>query len=206
MTNKRCGRLIVKEFAYTKSKKAYWVCKCDCGNTCVASGDRLRRGITKSCGCLSRELTRKRLTTHNQSCTKLYFVRRSMIDRCGNEKSISYKNYGGRGIKVCDEWLNNQEAFFEWAYQNGYKEGLTLDRIDVNGNYEPSNCRWITQKEQCNNTRVNRYIEMDGVVHTLKEWCDIYNVPYGRVFKRVTVNKMSLREALTKNKRKNQFE
>ena len=102
-----------------------------------------------------------------------------------NPSCPDYKRYGGRGIKICDEWLNDKESFYQWAINNGYKEGLQIDRIDNNGNYEPSNCRWVTFKQNNNNRRDNIQYIINGESHTMSEWCDIYNVPFGRVNTRV---------------------
>lgn len=104
-----------------------------------------------------------------------------MKDRCHNKHSKEYHNYGERGIAVCDEWRNNFQAFYNWVISNGYKEGLQIDRIDVNGNYEPSNCRWSTPKKNSNNKRNNRYITIGNRTHTLSEWCNILGLKYSTV-------------------------
>lgn len=108
-----------------------------------------------------------------------------MKDRCYNPKDKRYKNYGGRGIKICDEWLHSFESFYEWSLKNGYQDGLTIDRIDVNGNYEPNNCRWATWDVQCNNRTNNVYIEYNGEIKTLKQWCDILNIDYKKAHNRI---------------------
>ena len=114
---------------------------------------------------------------HGMCYTKLYGCWDSMKSRCYRSSAGNYRNYGGRGITVCDEWRNSFEAFRDWAFANGYVEGLSLDRIDCNGNYEPSNCRWVTMKEQENNKRNNRLIEFKGCVMTMSEWCDLLEIP-----------------------------
>lgn len=142
----------------------------------------------------------------NKSKSKIYYVHNTMNQRCYNQNNAQYKNYGARGISVCDEWKgsNGFEAFYQWSLKNGYKEGLSIDRIDVNGNYEPNNCRWITQKEQMNNTRINVYIQYKGETHTMKEWAEILGIPYKRLWKRFH-NGWSVEKALSTKKQKNQF-
>lgn len=132
-------------------------------------------------------------------------VRNSMIKRCYDESSGSYRIYGGRGIKVCDEWLNDKESFYHWALTNGFEKGLQIDRIDVNGNYEPSNCRWVTSKVNNNNRRDNRIFEIDGVTHTLSEWCDIYNIDLEAVRGRVNDCKWDIERALTTPLKKTKY-
>ena len=133
------------------STRAYWKCECECGKETIVSGSDLRSGKVKSCGCLHDEMAHKRFYKHGMSNTKLDWVLGAMKQRCNNIHNIDYPNYGGRGIKICDEWLNDSSEFFSWALSHGYEEGLSIDRIDVNGNYEPSNCRWVTMKVQANN-------------------------------------------------------
>ena len=144
------------------------MCKCDCGNVVEVPAESLVNGASKSCGCYNREI----ITKHNKSMTNLYQVWQCMKDRCFNPNHVQYKDYGGRGITVCDEW-SDPDAFCEWALSNGYSKGLSIDRIDVNGNYEPSNCRWATQKEQCRNRRNNAVLEYNGEKHCLTEWAEI---------------------------------
>lgn len=115
--------------------------------------------------------------THKQSGTKLYYIWVEMRQRCNNFKHRSFHLYGGRGIKICDEW-KIFELFFEWAMANGYKEGLSIDRIENNGNYEPSNCRWVTQSVQVNNQRRNAKINYKGKEQTLAEWSKELNLNY----------------------------
>ena len=122
---------------------------------------------------------------HGLSHTRIDNIYKSMISRCYCKRNNRYARYGKRGVRVCDEWLNDKNAFFEWAFSNGYAEDLTIDRIDVNGNYEPSNCRWVTQKEQQNNRSNNRVIEFNGECHTLGEWSEITGIKLATIWARL---------------------
>lgn len=156
----------------------YWLCKCDCGELNSVRTDMLTSNKIKSCGCIKYlEGFKNKFKIKN---TKIYTAWKSMKDRCYNPNHPQYKNYGGRGIKVCDEWLDKEKGFinfYNWAYSHNFidtrnRAECTLDRIDVNGNYEPSNCRWASSKTQANNRRNNYYIEYEEEVHTLQEWSE----------------------------------
>lgn len=162
-----------------------WLCRCDCGNEVKVSTSSLIKNKTKSCGCFNRENIIKRNLKHNLSKTRLYKIWQGMKKRCYNVNSKTYKNYGGRGIIICQDWLNDFANFYDWAVNNGYTNNLSIDRINVNGNYEPSNCRWITNKEQSNNKRNNHYITFDKETHTMAEWAKIYNINYKLLFSRL---------------------
>ena len=158
LTGRRYGRLTVIGFVGSdKNGNARWQCRCDCGKEIIARADCLKFGKTRSCGCFRKEV----FTTHGMTDTSVYSVWSSMIQRCTNPKHKYYKNYGGRGIKVCDEWLHNAKAFCEWAVASGFQAGLTIDRINNDGNYEPNNCRWATWKEQAANRRPPRRRKVD---------------------------------------------
>lgn len=176
-TGERFGRLVVVRFVGTgKNWVGIWGCICDCGNIVNVQYNNLYSGTTKSCGCLKREKTIKRSTKHGLTgghghYTRLYRIWLNMRRRCLSEKSQDYHHYGGRGIGICKEW-NDYTTFHSWANANGYTENLTLERIDNNSNYEPSNCCWATRKEQSRNTRQNHLITFDGKTKTLAEWAE----------------------------------
>lgn len=193
LTGERFGKLTVVKYCGVINHRAVFECKCDCGNTKVVQGQLLIRGNTKSCGCLQKETPNA--TKHGLRNTHLYGVWCTMKSRCNNENSKHYALYGGRGITVCHEW-QKFEPFYNWAIENGYKEGLTLDRIDVNGNYEPSNCRWVDVKTQQNNRRNNRLITYNGETKTLAQWADEKGISKTTLHNRLTKSKWSVEKAL----------
>lgn len=186
LTGQRYGRLVcVKRVENDHKGFTRWLCQCDCGNTHIVKTGDLRSGHVKSCGCITDERT----YTHGRTHERLYRVWLLMKRRCYKKDYENYHYYGGRGIRVCDEWIHEYENFRSWAYANGYDESLpgyecTLDRIDVNGNYEPSNCRWVNMYVQANNTRRNRYITLNGETKTLIQWSRETGISRSAIHKR----------------------
>lgn len=168
------GRLTVLEKMTERHNGCVvWQCQCDCGNYDYVTTGELRYGRHISCGCYQKERASQANITHGHSGSRLYGIWCAMIKRCENEHAKSYKNYGGRGVSVCDEWRRDFNAFQEWANQHGYSDKLTIDRKNVNAGYNPENCRWATRSEQMNNTRRTRHFEHNGETHTLREWSEI---------------------------------
>lgn len=187
LTGQRFGRLVVVSRADSISGATIWNCKCDCGKEKKVYATNLKRGVTKSCGCWHDESSKINSRTHGMTNTNIYTTYRNMISRCYNKKSEKYKRYGGRGIKVCDEWKNNFISFYDWAMKNGYKENLSIDRIDNDGNYEPSNCRWVTMNKQANNRRNNHFVNINGQTKTMAEWINSkkYEADKATVYQRI---------------------
>lgn len=197
LTGQRFGRLVViKRGQNTKGdNKPTWICQCDCGNikTIRASG---LKGGTSSCGCLMRERqieymhTRKgKLASqykHGLSHSRINGIYRQIKGRCFRKTNPAFPKYGGRGITICDDWLgdNGFINFYNWSMDNGYADNLTLDRINTDGNYEPSNCRWADWIVQQNNRTNNINITHNGETHTLSEWARLKNIRYGILLKR----------------------
>lgn len=177
ITGKRFGKLIaIKRVGKDKYGEFLWECKCDCGNHKVCTYQMLTQNKVKSCGCL----VSRRNFTHGLYGTRIRGIYYKMLNRCNCETSKSYDNYGGHGIKVCKEWSGEKGLinFYKWSMDNGYSDELSIDRIDVNGDYCPENCRWTTPLVQQNNRRNNINIEHNGESHTLSQWCRMAGVNY----------------------------
>lgn len=177
MIGKKFGKLTVLEECkeQNKHRQKVYKCQCDCGNIAYVRGYKLRSGYTKSCGCLRHE---KYALKHGKRHTRLYTIWLNMKDRCCNKNTPSYKNYGARCINVCDDWQHDFMNFYNWAMDNNYQEGLTIDRIDNDKGYSPDNCHWTTPKQQCNNKRNNVYLTYNGKTQTMMQWSEELNIPY----------------------------
>lgn len=154
ISNKRYGMLTaIRPLGKNEQGRMLWECRCDCGKITVSTVSDITRGHTKSCGCLKREKSRNRMTTHGKSYTRLYRIWVGMKKRIYNPNEAYYKDYGGRGLKMCKEWTDDFMSFYSWSISNGYAENLSIDRKDNNRGYFPDNCKWSTAKEQANNRR-----------------------------------------------------
>lgn len=206
LTGCRFGRLVVQcrtPKSECKSNEIWFTCRCDCGSVINVRGRHLRYGKVKSCGCLEKE-NRERLCqdriTHGESKTRLYRTWNGMNERCNNPNNSRYASYGGRGITVCDEW-KKYESFRDWSVNNGYEDGLSIDRIDNDKGYCPENCRWITLTQQANNKRTNTVFNDDGVNKTIAELSKEYHIPYDTLFARLKYYHWSFEKAITQGVR-----
>lgn len=177
LTGKRFGRLV----ALRKAERGKWHCLCDCGNEADIYGGSLVNGDTKSCGCYRRDLH----TTHGLSKSRLHGVWWGMIQRCEYNHHIDNKWYSSKGIAVCDEWRNDFGAFYKWANRNGYKEGMSLDRIDNSRGYSPSNCRFVSAKKQARNRSTNLTYTYNGETKCLMEWAEACGIKYSTLYGRI---------------------
>lgn len=179
----RFGRLTVLEILPSETRYILLRCLCDCGTECVKRKSHVMGGSTKSCGCYQKETVKERMTTHGLSNSAVYHSWRNMLDRCENHNHTEYARYGARGIKVCDRW-HTFSGF--WADMGDtYRDGLSIDRIDVCGDYFPGNCRWATRLEQANNKRNTFFVTLDDETHSLADWCRMRNLNYQAVHARI---------------------
>lgn len=174
LSGMKFNKLTILSRAETHNKHTFWLCQCECGNQKIIDGSALKSGNTQSCGCLSKSNAEK----HGISKTRIYRILEGMKSRCYDKNCPRYCYYGGKGVTVCDEWLKSPLKFYEWALNNGYKNNLTIERIDVGGNYSPDNCRWATHREQCNNRTTNRWIEYNSQKYTIAQLSEKYKIPY----------------------------
>ena len=210
----RYGRLVVvkevEQYIPPSGNPARQVlCKCDCGKETIIRLIRLTNGTTTSCGCLQSESVKTLSKKYEErtglklpkdfafSSTRIYKIWRHMCGRCKNKNE---RYYYGKGISVCDEWKNDFISFYLWAMDNGYSDELTIDRINSNGNYEPSNCRWATYKQQNNNNCLNRIVTFKGETHTIGEWGDITGIGRDLLYERIVTRKVPIEKALTEPK------
>lgn len=182
----------IKRVDNTEGKGTKWLFKCECGNDHIARGGDVRSGKTQSCGCLLRESSIKRVSlmnsasrTHGMSYTPIYRIWYGMKGRCYTKSNTCYHNYGEKGITVCDEWINDPQAFINWAMENGYKKGLSIDRKDGTKGYSPDNCRWATNAEQMRNISSNVFIEFNGQVKIVADWSKDLGIHYDTIRNRL---------------------
>lgn len=192
ITGKRFGRLVVIGEVERKGTRVFWECQCDCGNRTTVESYPLRHGATNSCGCLNNEMRIARSVTHGETETRLYRTWSHIKGRCFTPTDAAYQNYGGRGITMCEEWRNDFTSFRDWAQSHGYREDLTIDRINNNGNYEPSNCRWVSQKIQNRNRRDNFLYKGK----CLSDWCEETGLSHSLVLARIRRLGWSIEKAL----------
>lgn len=197
LSGQRFGYLTVIRRNGTQNGHATWDCVCDCGNATIVPGISLTNGATKSCGCMTGKFVSEAKKTHGMSYHRLYSIWRDMRRRCKNPSRRKYDRYGGRGIRVCEEWNTSFYAFADWSYKNGYKDNLSIDRIDNDGDYCPENCRWVTMDIQANNKSVNHCLKYNGEIHTLKEWSDITGIPYSTIRSRANALHWDVESILT---------
>lgn len=197
LTGKRYGKLVVLDRAANIGRQVAWRCQCDCGNEKTTTGWNLKSGQCLSCGCIVKETSRMNPVKHGQSYTRLYHIWIGMKQRCYYAKHRHYDRYGGRGITVCAEWVDDFDAFYDWSMEHGYTDNLTIDRIDVDGSYSPSNCRWITLADQNGNTSKTKLYEANGEKHTIAEWSRITGIPKSTIRNRLCRGK-TIENALKK--------
>lgn len=197
LQGKRFGRLSVLErYGTDYNGRAMWRCLCDCGNYCVKTSQSLKRDRAPSCGCWAKEIEREVNTIHGFNNTRLYTIFRGILKRCYVKTNKAYKNYGGRGITVCDEWLLDRSKFFQWAVSNGYNENLTIERIDNSRGYSPDNCKWITNTEQQSNKRSNHLVTYKGETHTVTEWERMLGMNHNTLLSRLSKYHWSVEKAI----------
>lgn len=185
MIGKRFNNVVVLSY----DKNNYYTCKCDCGKIFKRRKDSILNKNNKTCGSCQREC-------HGDTHTRLYNIYKNMISRCIKSYANHYEDYGGRGISICDDWKKSYLSFKNWSMKNGYRNNLTLDRINNNGNYEPSNCRWVTRKVQSNNTRRNKMITYKGKTQSFGSWCDELNIKRTTLRKKLEHTNYDLEKAL----------
>lgn len=196
LIGERYGYLeVIERSSNTKAGKARWKCVCDCGNETIVASSDLISGHTQSCGCKKYESKNR---VHGMTKTDIHKKWSSMLQRCYDKNHKSYLRYGAFGVKVCDEWRNDFISFMNWSYSNGYKESLSLDRIDNSKGYSPDNCRWVEWREQANNRTSNRLISYKGKTQPIKKWCEELGLSYLFIYQRMHRGGLTFEEAITK--------
>lgn len=196
LENLRFGYLtVICENGRTNRGDVLWRCKCDCGNIILVKSVNLSHGYVKSCGCMTTNMIREKNSGHGLCDTKLYSVWGGMKSRCYDSKNREYNNYGGRGINVCEEWKKDFVSFYTWAINNGFRDDLTIDRIDNNKGYSPDNCRWITNREQQRNKRNTIYLTYGGIEKSLSEWSEVTGISRSTIKSRMKLG-WTVEEAL----------
>lgn len=189
LTGQRFGKLTViskdEDYIRPSGKREHrYLCRCECGREVTVIKSNLIRN-TRSCGCLKGKYISASKITHGMSNSRLYQIWQNMKNRCYNPNVDRYNRYGGRGIKVCDEWKDNFQTFYEWSMNHGYSDNLSIDRKDVNGNYTPDNCRWISMDKQADNKSNSRIFEYNGEAHTVSEWSKILDISRDIIWNRI---------------------
>lgn len=192
LTGRKFGRLTViervEDYVSPNGKhEIQWKCVCSCPDKtiCIALGGNLRRGLKRSCGCLSRENTSNMFKKHGKRNTRLYKIWCDMKARCYNPNELGYKWYGAEAKNISEGWVHNFQAFYDWAMSNGYRDNLTIERIDGTKGYSPENCKWATMQEQQNNRRNNRKVHYNGELFTIAQLARKYNIPYKKLWRRL---------------------
>lgn len=185
MIGRKFGKWSVIGGLKKKGYTPFYKCKCECGTERFVNYYDLRSGKSTNCGCVRKETCRRLQFKHGFSNTRLERIYVGIKSRCYNPNQESYKRYGARGIRMCDEWFNDPKTFYMWATENGYDDKLSIERIDVDGDYEPGNCRWATRHEQARNKSNNIIVTINGETKCLKDWSKEIDVPYSTLTKKI---------------------
>lgn len=197
----RFTRLTVIRFSKQRlHKRPAWVCRCDCGKEIIVTENSLKRNNTRSCGCYKLDRTSETHRKHGMCRSRTYNTWCAMKDRCYNANNEDFHHYGGRGITICERWNNSFEAFFEDMGEKPLR--MSIERINTNGNYEPGNCRWATQKEQTRNKRTNRLVTFRGETKTVSEWSEITGIDQRTLWDRLFNHKWPIEKAMNPQKRR----
>lgn len=202
LTGMTFGRLTVRsrtsdQVSPSGRHRTKWICECSCGNTVSVLAENLNSGRTTSCGCYRADKNRDKFGTHLDTHSKLYGVWCSMKARCYNPNSTYYKRYGGRGIGICSEWKDSYETFRTWAISSGYHDGVSIDRIENDSGYSPSNCRWVGSVAQANNRSSNKIFTYNGETHNLSEWAKLRGINYKTLHNRIFAAGWDFERAIT---------